>query len=184
MHSGGSDGRPHMRRPPGLIPAADPGTGLDMSSVSADAAGGTVPTAVIRFFLGGMPVGIYMETDGVMVLSTEQVRDTEGDYHDPSAGRIKTGDYITAVDHHQIEGKPDLLEAVDRWGNEEVTLTLRRDDSVLDVQMKPAEYAPENTGWASGSAIMCRALARSHFSRRITVSVRWATGSMTSTRIS
>ena len=29
-----------------------------------------------------------------------------------------------------------------RWGNEEVTLTLRRDDSVLDVQMKPAEYAP------------------------------------------
>ena len=89
-----------------------------------------------------MPVGIYMETDGVMVLSTEQVRDTEGDYHDPSAGRIKTGDYITAVDHHQIEGKSDLLEAVDRWGNEEVTLTLRRDDSVLDVQMKPAEYAP------------------------------------------
>ena len=126
----------------GLIPAADPGTGLDMSSVSADAAGGTGSDSGHTVLLGGMPVGIYMETDGVMVLSTEQVRDTEGDYHDPSAGRIKTGDYITAVDHHQIEGKSDLLEAVDRWGNEEVTLTLRRDDSVLDVQMKPAEYAP------------------------------------------
>ena len=125
-----------------LSPAINPETGPDMSSVSADAAGGAGSDSGHTVLLGGMPVGIYMETDGVMVLSTEQVRDTDGDYHDPSAGLIKTGDYITAVDHHQIEGKSDLLEAVDRWGNEEVTLTLRRDDAVLDVQMKPAEYAP------------------------------------------
>ncbi len=28
--------------------------------------------------LGGMPVGIYMETDGVMVLNTEQIEGIDG----------------------------------------------------------------------------------------------------------
>lgn len=117
--------------------------GTDMPSVSADAQSGMQAADENTVLLGGMPVGIYMETDGVMVLSTEQVRDTDGEYHNPSAGLVRTGDYITAVDHHQIKGKADLLEAVDKWGEDEVTLTLRRDDSVMDIQMQPTEYEPE-----------------------------------------
>lgn len=115
----------------------------DMTSISADAQTGTQASDEDTVLLGGMPVGIYMETDGVMVLSTEQIRDTDGEYQNPSAGLVQTGDYITAVDHHQIEGKSDLLEAVEKLGENEVTLTLRRDDSVIDIQMKPIEYEPE-----------------------------------------
>ena len=45
--------------------------------------------------LGGMPVGIYMETDGVMVLNTEKIEGIDGNVYEPAADRVKTGDYIT-----------------------------------------------------------------------------------------
>lgn len=92
--------------------------------------------------LGGMPVGIYMETDGVMVLSTEQIRDTEGELHDPAAGMVRSGDYITAVNHHDINGKKDLINEVESIGEDAVTLTLRRDGDSIDVEVCPVEYAP------------------------------------------
>ena len=47
--------------------------------------------------LGGMPVGIYMETDGVMVLSTESLERVDGEVCEPAEGLVKSGDYITAV---------------------------------------------------------------------------------------
>ena len=36
--------------------------------------------------VGGMPIGIYMETDGVMVLNTEQIAGADGKEHDSTKG--------------------------------------------------------------------------------------------------
>ena len=55
--------------------------------------------------LGGMPVGIYMETDGVMVLNTEQIQGVDGEEYEPAANLVRSGDYITAVDHQEISGR-------------------------------------------------------------------------------
>ena len=92
--------------------------------------------------LGGMPVGIYMETDGVMVLNTESVTDLDGSEREPAANLVRAGDYITAVDHQEISGKSDLLKAVEEIGGEDVILTLRRDESTMDVKIAPVEYSP------------------------------------------
>lgn len=113
---------------------------------STETSGETQASAVAMenstVILGGMPVGIYMETDGVMVLSTEQIRDTEGRLHDPAAGMVRSGDYITAVNHQNIKGKKDLLDEVESIGEDAVTLTLRRDGDSVDVEVCPVEYAP------------------------------------------
>lgn len=55
--------------------------------------------------VGGMPIGIYMETDGVMVLNTEQIAGADGKEHEPAKGIVKAGDYIMAVDHCEIREK-------------------------------------------------------------------------------
>ena len=115
----------------------------DTGGVSAESSANTSAAEKDKVFLGGMPVGIYMETDGVMVLSTEQIRDTEGNCQTPASGLVRSGDYITAVNHREIKDKSDLLEEVDRLGDGNVTLTLRRNSSILDVQIVPAEYAPD-----------------------------------------
>ena len=86
--------------------------------------------------LGGMPVGIYMETDGVMVLNTEKIEGIDGIEHDPAAEAVQTGDYITAVNHHEISGKADLLEAVDEIDGSDVVLTLRRGENTMDIEIR------------------------------------------------
>ena len=92
--------------------------------------------------LGGMPVGIYMETDGVMVLSTEKIKCTDGNEYEPAVHAVETGDYITAVNHHAIEGKEDLLDEVEQIGGEDVILTVRRGDETIDSRIRPVEYEP------------------------------------------
>ena len=42
---------------------------------------------------GGMPVGIYMETDGVMVLGTDQITGADGKQYQPAENLVRPGDY-------------------------------------------------------------------------------------------
>ena len=94
--------------------------------------------------LGGMPVGIYMETDGVMVLNTEKIEGIDGNVYEPAADRVKTGDYIMAVNHQQISGKSDLLELVGSIDGGNVVLTLRRGEDTMDIKINPVEYEPDH----------------------------------------
>ena len=89
--------------------------------------------------LGGMPVGIYMETDGVLVLNTEEIEGIDGKDYEPAADVVESGDYITAVNHHEILGKADLLSAVGQIDGGDVVLTLRRGEDMLDRTISPVE---------------------------------------------
>ena len=110
---------------------------LQQTEASTGAAGGGT------VLLGGMPVGIYMETDGVMVLNTEQIEGIDGKEYEPAANLVRSGDYITAVDHREISGKRELLEAVEEISGGKVILTIRRGDEIMDIKLDPAEDAPD-----------------------------------------
>ena len=45
----------------------------------------------------GMPIGIYVETDGVLVIGTGSVSGTDGVSREPAASLLKSGDYICSV---------------------------------------------------------------------------------------
>jgi len=86
---------------------------------------------------GGMPVGIYMETDGVMVLGTEEIKGKNGTSEAPSKHLVKDGDYIVGIDDEQIENKKELLEVVKNLSKETVILHLRRNEEYIDVRLHP-----------------------------------------------
>lgn len=88
---------------------------------------------------GGMPVGIYMETDGVMVLGTEKVKALNGKKYEPADRLVKAGDYIVAVDNEEVQNKKELMEKVEELTEEEVVLKLRREGEILNVKMEPVE---------------------------------------------
>ena len=56
-------------------------------------------------------------------LSTEQIQGIDGKEYEPAANLVRSGDYITAVDHQEISGKKDLLEAVEEISDDSVVLT-------------------------------------------------------------
>lgn len=88
---------------------------------------------------GGMPIGIYMETDGVMVLGTEVLEGIDGLNYEPAKHLVKSGDYIIGINGECIENKRELLEAVKKLTSDEVVLKLRRAEEVIDVKIKPVK---------------------------------------------
>ncbi len=105
------------------------------AEASTDAAGETV-------LLGGMPVGIYMETDGVMVLSTESMKGVDGEEYEPAAGLVQSGDYIMAVNGEAVTGKAELLDAVEHLDSGNVVLTIQRGEETMDIRIRPVECGP------------------------------------------
>ena len=88
---------------------------------------------------GGMAIGIYMETDGVLVLSTECIDCVDGNEYEPAKNLVKAGDYIVGFNGEEIDSKRELVQAVNKLKSSEVILKLRRDEEYIDVKMQSVE---------------------------------------------
>lgn len=88
---------------------------------------------------GGMPVGIYMETDGVMVLGTERVKSVDGFSYEPADRLVREGDYIIGIGDRDIANKKELLEEVEKLSASDVVLRLLRDGENVSVRVKPVK---------------------------------------------
>ncbi|MBR4139035.1 MAG: SpoIVB peptidase [Lachnospiraceae bacterium] len=93
-------------------------------------------TAVI---LGGMPVGIYLKTEGVLILGTEAIENVHGTLCEPAKNIVKSGDYIIGINGDKIESKRELLSAISKLENSQVVLAVRRDDEEIEVKLNAIE---------------------------------------------
>ena len=83
----------------------------------------------------GQPVGIYMKTEGVMVIGTGEVKGMDGMSYEPAYNLVRSGDYIEAVNGEIVHNKRELVEKVNHAG-EEAILTLRRNKEHIKVKVK------------------------------------------------
>lgn len=89
----------------------------------------------------GVPLGIYMKSDGLMVIGTGEVTTTGGETIDPADGVLKSGDYIEAINGVPAADKKAMIEAVNDAGETPLTLNVRRDGAEMKVQMTPVQTA-------------------------------------------
>lgn len=89
--------------------------------------------------VGGMPVGIYMETEGVLVLDTQSIQGMHGEVRNPARNLVKAGDYIIAVNGEIIPDKKALIQVLHEMDEKEVVLKLRRQKEVLEVKLEAVE---------------------------------------------
>lgn len=85
----------------------------------------------------GMPVGIYLRSDGVMVIGTGQITNEAGNVVEPAYGVLKSGDYIEEVNGEALEDKDELIEAVNASDGKTVRLSVRRGGELVDVDVRP-----------------------------------------------
>ncbi len=90
----------------------------------------------------GEPAGIYVETDGVLVIDTGEITGKDGLQKNPAGAIIRKGDYITSVNGEKIGRKADLIEAVAQSGGKELILGIRRNGEEFQVRVFPAEVSP------------------------------------------
>lgn len=87
----------------------------------------------------GAPIGIYLESDGILVVGTGKLTGENGEEIEPAKGVLKSGDYIEALNGQPLENKEELIEAVAASGGQGVTLSLRRDGRQMDVNLDPVK---------------------------------------------
>lgn len=84
-------------------------------------------------FAGGMPVGIYAKTKGILVIGMGEVTDWAGVKRNPAKNMIKEGDYIVSVNGTAVEEKEDLIKLIHENGKDTEVIGLFRDDKFMEV---------------------------------------------------
>lgn len=92
----------------------------------------------------GSPIGIYLKSDGVMVIGTGRITGPDGMEVEPVSGVLKSGDYIEAFNGKPMETKEDLINAVNESGGQDSVVTVRRSGEAVDVSVKPVESTDGN----------------------------------------
>lgn len=86
-------------------------------------------------YVGGMPIGLYLKMDGILVLGTDSVANQDGQLCAPSENLIKEGDYIVALNGNEIEKKSQVIRILAHLENPDVVLTVRREEEEIPVQV-------------------------------------------------
>lgn len=85
----------------------------------------------------GEPIGIYVETNGLLVLDTAEIEGKDGLTHEPGGNIVKSGDYILQWNHQSVPTIRQLNEAIQKSGQKKVSVTIRRDGEKMEVAMRP-----------------------------------------------
>lgn len=92
----------------------------------------------------GVPVGIYLRSNGVLVIGTGRIRCQDGEETEPAYGILQSGDYIEAINGEPLRDKEALITSLNDNGGREVLLRVRRDGEELEIRMNPVQAADGN----------------------------------------
>lgn len=89
----------------------------------------------------GFPVGIYLETDGIMVIGTGTVKGMDGNVYNPAESKVNSGDYIVSLNDIPVSSKSQLIFLVNKYGSDDIVLEIRRNGQIIKVLINPVETA-------------------------------------------
>lgn len=85
----------------------------------------------------GVPIGIYVKTEGVLVVGTGEFRSAGGEKVSPAKNIVKSGDYVLELNGEEITEKDDLISRIENGDGAEQILTIRRGEKCFDVKICP-----------------------------------------------
>ena len=85
----------------------------------------------------GVPIGIYVKTEGVLVVGTGEFRSAGGEKVSPAKNIVKSGDYVLKLNGEEINEKDDLISRIENGDGAEQILTIRRGEECFDVKICP-----------------------------------------------
>ncbi len=101
-----------------------------------------------KVYVSGKVIGIYGQTNGVLVLGTSTVEAVNGLNYTPAENKLKSGDYIISVNKESIETKEDLIDLINKNGEKAIDFGVVRDGSYIDVAVTPIPSG--NNKWMIG----------------------------------
>lgn len=85
----------------------------------------------------GVPVGIYMKTEGILVIGTGEFTGQDGAQHSPSKYILRSGDYIRKLNGIPVSEKDDFIERIEESDGTELVISVRRNGELTDLRVQP-----------------------------------------------
>lgn len=87
----------------------------------------------------GYPVGIYVDTDGVMIIGISSVYGMDKNEYKPAENIVKAGDYVTHVNGDKVTTKEELIGKINEYGADDIILTVIRNREEIKVKVRPVQ---------------------------------------------
>lgn len=98
----------------------------------------------MQFAPSGEPIGIYVETNGLLVLSTTNVEGKDGLVYEPATNIVSSGDYILKINGKPVKTIKEFNAAVQNIEDGKAVLRIRRKGKETNVSVR-AVLAKDNT---------------------------------------
>ncbi len=85
----------------------------------------------------GIPVGIYVKTDGILVIGVGEFTGENGVQCSPAKYVLSSGDYIRQVNGEHVTDKEDFMSRVEASCGAELVLTVERNGEMTEVRVMP-----------------------------------------------
>lgn len=85
----------------------------------------------------GEPIGIYVETNGLLVLDTVELKGQDGLTYAPGKHILRKGDYILQWDNKPVSTIRKLNWQIQRTGKRKVSVKIRREGEEMEVAVRP-----------------------------------------------
>ena len=90
-----------------------------------------------KIFPSGEPIGIYVETNGLLVLDTTEVPAKDGLTYAPGENLLKPGDYILEWNQKKVATIQSLNREIQGTKDKKVTVLIRRNGEKIKIAMRP-----------------------------------------------
>jgi stage IV sporulation protein B len=89
----------------------------------------------------GNPIGIYVETDGILVLGSGRITGIDGLNYEPTRDKLKSGDYILEINGEEVDRKDDFIDLIQDCNGKDINLLVRRNNDKVTLRVSPVKTA-------------------------------------------
>lgn len=87
----------------------------------------------------GVPIGLYVETEGLLVIGVGDFEGRDGINYSPSKYILKSGDYILECNGKKVSDKETFIKDIEKSAGKAVNLKIKRNGEVQDVLVLPKQ---------------------------------------------
>lgn len=91
----------------------------------------------VRLKPAGIPIGIFVKTQGVLVVGIGEFEGEDGQIVNPGKYVFQTGDYILEINDEEINEKRELVDRISHCEGQELVFKVQRGDMLLEVKARP-----------------------------------------------
>lgn len=97
-----------------------------------------------RVSVCAVPIGLYMETEGILIVDTGEIMGSDGILKNPAVNKAKAGDYILKVNGYAVTGKKELIKKIHDSKGSTMELLVKRRGEMIPISLTPVLSEDQN----------------------------------------